>query len=381
MTGIDWATLLEAILFALFADLTAIVAAVIGPTYNNLLVPSLSSGALYPPLLGTAGDSSNYLVLATHFSTYVLVDVVDPAAALFALAVAVAYLSKALLARWAQTLDGLLLRLVVALVAANFTVPIASAVLDVGGALYPVFAGWDGGSWRSWGNLAGWGEISFSWDNGALAFLLSLVEFALVFALVLAVGVRDALLAVLIVILPLLTLLWPLRPFSPLARRAWFLFLELAFLPCVLVVPLELAVGSPNPVLLVGFLGAAVASPYLLSLAGTHLVAFGFPGAGGTVQGSVARGLSSTPDAATTNVRPLGTVTRASERGPHRAVAGAIGGTTRVAGSASGPAAAPLVAAELVGHGALGLVRHFRPGSLEKVDPRPWDAIRPGGPR
>jgi hypothetical protein len=344
---------IQSILFALFGGLTAIVTAVIGPTYDNLLVPELQPAALFPPLSG-AGAGGGFLGNAASFSIFTLVNVVDPAIGLLALGVAVAYLSKALVARWAALFDGLLVRLVIAVVAANFTVPIASAVLAVAGGLYPVLAGWDGGTWQHWVNLAGFGQVSFSWDNGALAFVLSLVEFALVLALVLAIGFRDALLAVLVVLLPIFTLLWPLRPFAAIARRAWLLFLELAFLPCVLVVPLELAVGSPSAVLLVAYLGVALASPFLLSLAGTHLAAFGFPTSAGTVSTGTQRGLASAPQAATAVAGPSTASLRAS--GP---AGTALAGGTRVAGSAAAPAAAPLAAAELVGHAAHHLVRHL----------------------
>jgi hypothetical protein len=374
--AVDIGDLLRLILFALFADLTAIVAAVIGPTYDNLLVPELRPSALYPSVFATGQDPSNYLAPAAHFSTYTLANVVDPAATLLALGVAVAYLSKPLVARWAQAFDSLLPRLVVGVVGANFTVPIAGALLSLGAGLYPVLAGWDGGAWQAWIHLAGFGEFSLSWDNGILAFVLAIVEFAAVFALVLAVGVRDALLAVLLVVLPILTLLWPLRPLSGLARRAWLLFAELVFLPCVLVIPLELAVGSPNPVLLVGYLCAAVASPYLISLAGTHLVAFGFPGAGGTIQGGVGRGVATAPTAAAAHVRPV-----ANALGSTGDLGRALSGSVRVAGSAAAPAAAPLAAAELVGHGALRLLRHLHERSLPSGNPRQWAPIREGGRR
>jgi hypothetical protein len=350
----DWSSVLQAILFALFALVTAIVSAVIGPTYDNLFVPEMSPAALYPAFVGPAAGGSNFLAAAARFSTYLLANVVDPAIALLAIGVALLYLSKSLVARWSATLDGLLPRLVISVVVANFTVPIAGAVVSVAGSAYPVFAGWDGGAWQNWVNLAGWGQISFSWDNGALAFVLSLVEFALVLGLVLAVGVRDALLAVLLVLLPIFTLLWPVPPLAALARRAWLLFVELAFLPCVLVVPLELAVGSSSPVVLVAYLGVAIASPYLLSVAGTHLVAFGFPGAGGTVAGSAQRGLATAPRAASGYLGPSSGAIAGSGAGG-RAVVGA----TRVAGSAAAPAAAPLAAVELVGHGAAHLVRHI----------------------
>ena len=366
--GFEWATAIQSILFAFFAVLTGLVSAIIGPTYDDLLVPMLQPAALYPPLTG--GGPSDFLLGATEFSLYVIANVVDVAVALVALAVAVLLLVRSAVVRWSQRLDALLPRLVVSVVVANFTVPIAGAFLGLAGALYPVLAGWNGGDWSQWVNLAGWGEIQFSWDNGALAFLLSFVEFFLVFGLLLAVGVRDALLAVLLVLLPLFTLLWPLYPLSALARRAWLLFFEVTFLPCVLVVPLQLAVGSPSPVMLVGYLGVALASPFLLSVAGTHLTAFGFPGVGGAVSGGAQRGLSA------------GTASAGSVAGPTARAAGSSGaagraaaGVAGTAGSASFPAAAPLAAAELLGHSALHLLRHLPVGTGGSG----WKPIRPGG--
>ncbi|MFY9716932.1 MAG: hypothetical protein WAK40_03230, partial [Thermoplasmata archaeon] len=297
MYALDLPNIVQTVLFLLFADLTALVAAIIGPTYDNLLVPELALSSLYPSLAGSASNPANFLAVAARFSDYLVANVVDPALALVALAVAVLYLGRTVSLRWHQMFDSLLPRLVLAVVGANFAVPIAGALLGVAGALYPVIAGWDGGAWQHWVNLAGWGELDFSWDNGVLAFVLSLVEFALVFALVLSIGVRDALLAVLLVVLPVFTLVWPFRPLSPLARRAWLLFVELAFLPCVLVIPLELAVHSPSPVMLVAYLGAALASPFLLSLAGTNVAWLGFSSASGTVGSTVQRSLSTAPSA------------------------------------------------------------------------------------
>jgi len=351
--AVDLGSLIQAILFLLFADLTAIISAIIGPTYDNLLVSELQTGALFPSLTGSGGGAV-YLATAARFSGFILSNVVDPAVAVVSLGVAVLYLSRSVVSRWADSLDSLLPRLVVGVVGANFTVPIAGAILGVAGSLYPVVAGWDGGAWEHWVNLAGWGQVSFSWDNGALAFVLSLVEFAAVFALLLAVGIRDALLSVLLVLLPIFTLLWPLRPLSPLARRGWLLFGELAFLPCVLVVPLELAVGSPNPVMLVSYLGVAVASPFLISLAGTQLVAFGFAGASGVVHTNTQRGLASAPSAATASFGPVASGARGA------GTAGtAFSGATRAAASASVPTAAPLVFAELLGHGTSALMGHI----------------------
>ena len=375
MFGSALGDLLRVLLFLLFADLTAVVAAILGPTYDHLLVPELSPGSLYPPVLAESPSAGNYLAPAAKFSTFILTNVVDPAVTLVALGVAVLYLAKPFVARWAAAFDGLVPRLVLAVVAANFTVPIAGALLGLAGAVYPVFAGWDGGAWQHWVNLAGVAEWRFVWDNGVLAFVLSIVEFLIVLALVLAVGVRDALLAVLLVLLPVLTLLSPIRPLAPLARRAWLLFVELAFLPCVLVVPLELAVGSPNAVLLVGYLSAAVASPYFVSLAGTQLVALGFPGASGSVHQSVQRGLAVAPAGAQGHLAPVASAVR-----PASALGRAAQGTTRIAGSAAAPAAAPLAVAQLVGHGGLHLVRHLSGRSVGSgAGASGWKAVRGGG--
>ncbi len=361
----DLSTLIRTLLFLLFADLTALVAAVIGPTYDNLLVPELASGALYPSLTSLTASPSDFLATAARFSGYLVENVVDPLVALVALGVALLYLARAIVPRWNTIFSGLLPRLVLAVVGANFAVPIAGGILAVAGSLYPVVAGWDGGAWQHWVRLAGWGEFQLSWDNGAVAFVLALAEFALVFALVLAVGVRDALLAVLLVLLPLFTLLWPFRPASALARRGWLLFAELAFLPCVLVVPLELAVGSPSPVLLVGYLGVAVASPFLISSGSAQLVAIGFPGAAGIAHAGAQRGLGAAPSAAAGVATPASGALRSG--GP---VARSIASGIRTAGSAAVPLAAPLAVRELLGHGGMHLVRHLGRGHGTGVPPK-----------
>ncbi|MGP8077120.1 MAG: hypothetical protein ACLQD8_04795 [Thermoplasmata archaeon] len=377
MLALNLGNIVQVILFLLFADLTALVAAVIGPTYDQLLVPELSPASLYPPLYGNAAGPGNFLAPAAHFSEFLVASVVDPAMALVGLGVAVLYLARTLSSRWSSLFDGLLPRLVLAVVGANFAVPIGGALLGLAGSLYPVVSGWDGGSWQHWVNLAGFGEVAFSWDNGVLAFVLSLVEFAIVFALVLAIGVRDALLAVLLVLLPVFTLVWPFRPLSPLARRAWLWFVELAFLPCVLVVPLELAVHSPNPVILVGYLGVALASPALLSIAGTNVAWLGFPSPAGTVGPAVQRSVGTAPSAPARFAAPaLPSPTSPSAGAAGRAAAGGL----RAAGTASAPMAAPLVFAELVGHGAAHLTRHMTGGGGRSGGPPRVPPLRPGGP-
>lgn len=345
---------IQALLFTIFAALTGILGAIIGPTYDNLLVPELAPASLYPSL-GAAGGGA-FLGTAAAFSDYLVVNLVDPALGLVGLAVALAYLGRAFLGRWAVTPEPLLARLLLAVVLANFSLPVAGAILDVAAATYPIIAGFDRGAWQHWSSLDGIGGLQFSWDNGALAFVVTFAMFSIVLLLVAAVALRNALLAVLVVLLPLFTLVWPIPPLAPLARRGWLLFGELAFLPCVLIVPLELAVGTPSVLLLLGFLTVALSSPSLVSLAGAHLTQSGFPSGGPALTGGVQRGLSVASSAAGAWFRPLGRLVTGSAT--TREITASVG---RTLGAASFPAAAPLIGAELLGRGAAHLVRHLRP--------------------
>jgi len=372
MLALDWSSIVRQILYYLFGALTAFVAAVIGPTYDQILVPELSPGALFPSMFAAQPTVTNFLAPAAQFSTYIVTEVVDPAVALVALGVAGLYFARALSERYRLQLDGLLPRLVLAVVTANFTVPIGAAVLSVAGATYPVFAGWDGGAWQHWVNLAGYGEVGFSLQNGALAFVLSAVEFALVLALAMAIGVRDALLAVLLVLLPVFSLLWPFRPLSPLARRGWLLFVELAFAPCAMVVPLELAVRSPSPVMLVAYLGVALASPYLLSVAGTNLVGFGFPSTGAVVHQSTQRAVATAPSGPAAFAAPV------ASGGSGLAGRSAASGVRGV-GGASATMAPPIAVAQLLGHGGAHLARHIG-RAVHGAGPGHLPPLRPESP-
>ena len=287
----DWNAVVHAILFALFASLTGVLAAILGPTYDGLLVPSLQPGTLFPSV-GLGAGPAGFLTVAGQFSSAILTWVVDPAVATVALAIGLLYLLRSGVGRLRAQLDLLLPRLVGAVILANFTLPVCGALLASAGALYPLLASLDGGAWQHWINIGGWAEVSWSWDNGVLAFVVTFLLFSLVMILVTVVQVRNALLAVLLVVLPIFTLLGAIGPLSVLARRGWWLFVEMAFLPCVLVVPLELAVGAPSPVVALAYLAVAIGSPYLISLAGAHLGALGFAGAGGAVSGGIQRGLA-----------------------------------------------------------------------------------------
>ena len=344
---------LQAFLFALFAGLNAILAAITGPAYDHLLVPELQTSSLFPPLVG--GGSGSFLGTAASFSGYLLVNLVDPAIALVGLGVALAYLGRAFLGRWATAVEPLLARLVLSVLIANFSLPIAGAILDLAASVFPIIAGYDGGLWEHWVYLAGVGEARFSWDNGVLAFVLSFALFSLVLLLSAAVALRDAMLAVLLVLLPLFTLCWPIPPIASLARRAWLLFAELAFLPCVLVIPLELAVGAPSILLLLGYLTAALSTPALLSVAGSQLQAIGFPSAGGAVTGGMQRGLASASSAGGNWLRPMGGLVPSGS-----GAQAAVGAAGRGLSAGSFPGTLPLLAADFLGKGTAHLVRHLR---------------------
>ncbi|MGI0132843.1 MAG: hypothetical protein ACREDK_07135 [Thermoplasmata archaeon] len=363
--------IVRSFLFGIFGGLTAILAAVTGPTYDNIVVPELAPGALFPALPPDPGGGASYLGQAADFSSYLLLHLVDPAIVLVALGVGVGYLLRAFLGPVGPKLDALVPRLVFAVILANFTLPVAGGILGLAGGVYPVIAGFDGGAWQHWVNLVGGGELAFSWDNGALAFVLSFVLFTLVLLLALLLGLRTALLAVLLVLLPAFTLLWPIPTLRPLARRAWLLFGELAFLPCAIVIPLELGVGSPTVILAVGYLTVAVSSPSLLSVAGSHLTSFGFPSAGGAVSSSTQRGLSLAALGVGSFASPLAEPARALERGR------AAGGIAAAIGRAPFPASIPMVAADVLGRGTAHLA-HYLPKKLHdlKVQRQHFEAFR-----
>ncbi len=350
----DPSQILQSLLFAFFSGLTSLVATVTGPTYDNLLVPALAPAALYPALGPTGGGG--FLGEAATFSGYLLVNLVDPAIALVAVGAALLYLGRALLGRWAVKFEALLPRLVLSVILANFTLPIAGALFDLAGAAYPVFAQFDGGAWQHWVSLAGVGELNFAWDNGALAFVVAFALFSLVLLLAAVVAVRDALLAVLLVLLPVFTLLAPIPALAPLARRAWTMFGQLAFLPCILVIPLELAVGSSNVLLLLGYLTVALSTPSLVSLASAQLSGLGFPSAGGALTGGIQRGLSVASLSVGNLFRPLAGVSGASRASQW---AGRLGRSSQAASRAPFPATVPLFGADLAGRSVAHLFRHL----------------------
>jgi hypothetical protein len=356
--------IVQALLFALFAALTGVLWAITAPTYDFLLVPELAPAAAYPPIFPSGGAPPSFLTLAASFSSYLVANVVDPAIVLVVLALGAVYLARAVTSPTRVRLESLLPRLVVAVVLANVTVPVAGAILDLAGAVYPVVAGFDGGAWRSWANLTGVGGLKFSWDNGLLAFVLSFVLFSLVLLLALAVAARNAMLAVLLVLLPAFSLLAPIPALAPLARRSWLMFAELAFLPVVLVVPLELAVGAPSILVLVAYLAIALGAPSLLNVAGGQLGRLGFPSAGGALTGGIERGLASASVGATSVLRPLATAGRSVSG--QRAVQGATQAIARV----PIPFAAPLLAAEGIGRGAEAMFRHLKDARLAAASRR-----------
>lgn len=338
----------QGLLFLLFAALTALLNAVLGPTYDQLLVPMLAPGALYPSL----SDGGGFLGPAAGFSAYVVANLVDPAIPLLALGLGGIYLARSVLPELARRSEAMLPKFVGSVVLANFSLPVASALLGLAGAGYPVLAGFDGGAWQHWQNLGGPGFLQFSWDNGALAFVLSFVLFSLVLLLVAALAVRDALLAVLVVLLPLFTLLYPLPTLGSLAQRGWLLFGQLAFLPWVVVVPLELAVGASSAPLLVGYLTVALAGPGLLAMAGSSLTSVGLPSAGSVLSYGTQRSLSLGSSGAGTLLAPGGG--RAAPT-----ASGALRGAARAASSVPLPASVPFFVGELAGHGAARLFAHI----------------------
>lgn len=354
--SINWNAVVQAILFALFAAGTAILNLVIQPTYDNLVVPELSAPVLFPSI-AHPGPSAGFLSTAIRFSEFLLGNLVDPAIALLLLGLAGLYLLRSFSARIGGRIEPLLPRIVIALLGANFTLPLAGAALDLGGATFRLISSFDNGAWRQWTNIVPAGGIVFSWDNGVLAFVVTFALFAMVLTLATVVALRDAMIAVLIVLLPIFTLLWALPPLESLARRGWTLLVELAFLPSVILIPLELAVGAPSVLLVLAYLSIAVGSPYLISLSRAQLGGIGFPSAGGALTGGLQRGLA---------VAALTTQGGANAVAPGTSAAGraaqlgtAVRSFASHAGKAPLPGGLALGAGHLVTQGSRHLLRHL----------------------
>ena len=337
----------QPLLFGIFAGLTALLDAALGPTYDHLLVPMLSEDALYPGVPG-----GGFLGSATALSGRIVLGLVDPAIPLIALVLGLLYLGRAVVPTLAARTQALVPKLVVGVLLANFSGPIAGAILGLAGAGYPVIAGADGGAWQQWTALAGPGLLAYSWDNGVLAFVLALVLFSLVLLLSAAVAVRDALLAVLLVLLPLFSLVYPVPGIGQLAQRGWTWFGQLAFLPWVVVVPLELAVGAPSAPLLVGYLVVALAAPGLLSIAGTSLAGLGLPSGGSALSYGLQRNLSLASAAAGSYAAPgLGRSAPSATN--------AVRGAARTATGVPLPVSLPFFAGEMAGHALVRAYRHL----------------------
>ncbi|MDE1819223.1 MAG: hypothetical protein KGJ23_02765 [Euryarchaeota archaeon] len=282
----DYGPIVKAILFAIFGTLTAAVTVVTGPTYDNLFVHEMD-----PTNAFAVWQGGNVFAQASLFSNTLLVELVDPLAVLVILAVGFLYLARAV--HPSPRLAGLAPKLIVGILLANLVLPITSALWQLAAGIYPLFYDYGGGAWRTYANLVGPGAINLSWDNGVLAFIVSWVLFSMVLLLSFLIAFRGALVAVLLVLLPVLTLLWPIPGASSVARKAWVLFAEMAVLPCFVVVPLVLAVGSTSVLLTLGLFAAAIAMPQLLSVSGSAISHAGFPNASFAVGSGLIEGAGS----------------------------------------------------------------------------------------
>jgi hypothetical protein len=283
--------IIKALLFSLFGLLSAAVSMVVEPTYDRIFVPEMAPGTLF-----ASWSAPGLFAQAQTFSAYLLVNLVDPLAVLVIVGVGLLYLLRAVFPSLARRWPDLAPRLVLGVLLANLAVPIADLIFTFGSAVYPIFYTYGGGAWQSYYNIVGPAGLDIAWDNGLLALIGELALLVLTLLLAYLVALRDVLVAVLVVLLPLFTLLWPWPFASSLARRAWRLFVEMVFLPCFLVVPLALAVGSQSVVMVLAFFGVALGMPALLASAGSGLAgALGAPAPSGFIAG----GLSQAPRAPT----------------------------------------------------------------------------------
>lgn len=288
----NYGPIVQAILFALFGALTAAVAVVTAPTYDNLFVPEMSPASAFASWTG-----GNVFAAAVDLSNTLLTELVDPLAVLVIAAVGFLYMVRSVYP--SPKLTGLAPKLLFALLVANLVIPLTSVVWQLAGGVYPVFYEYGGGAWRSYSNLVGPGAVDLSWDNGVLGLVVSWILFGLVLLLAFLIAFRGALVAVLLVVLPPLTLLYPLPGARAIARRAWILFVEMAFLPCFVVIPLVLAVGSGSVLVTLGLFAVALAMPQILSSSGTAISHAGFPNTSFTVAGGLTQGAGTAQETAT----------------------------------------------------------------------------------
>ena len=134
------------------------------------------------------------------------------------------------------------------------------------------------------------------------------------------------------------------------------MFGELVFLPCAMLVPLELAVGAANVLELTAFLALALAMPALLSTAGTQLGQLGFPSAAAAFTGGLQRGFGSL--SAASAAPGQGAIGAANAiKTP---ITSGVGAAVRTAGGTAFPASLPILAGEALGRSGFHLVRHLK---------------------
>ncbi len=340
----DWNSVVQAVLFAIFSVLTEAVNVVIGPAYETLFVPEMAPSSAYAPYLLHA-DTGSLFYRGAEMSEFVLVNIVDPVAILVIITVGLLYLLRATLPEKAYSWTNLAPRLVIGVLLSNAVLPLTWMLWEVAATVYLPIYSYGGGAWQTYANIVPMGGLNFAWDNGMIAFIASMVLLSLVLTLAFLLAFRDALLAVLLVLLPAVTLLWPIPPLAGLAKRAWWLFAEMTFLPTLVVIPLALAVGSGSVLLVIGLFAAAAGMPLLLSQAGGNLSSAGFPHTGSITTGGVANGYDKAGRAAGTSLRAggqgfssgKGAVSGGASAGG-KAAGSSFAGSGATAGAVGGPA-------------------------------------------
>src|SRR5579875_3547477 len=185
----DIGVVVQAVIFALLGTLTAIASTTVSFVYDDLFVPTMSPGQLYPPYVGPGAPSSVFSHGA-DMSQFLLVNLVDPIATLVIFGIGVLYLLRSALPAMGRAWTDLGPRLLFGILLANCVLPLTSALWDLSAAVYPLVSNYDHGAWSHYTNLVGPGAISFAWDNGLVTFLVTLTLFTLIFLLVLIVAVR-----------------------------------------------------------------------------------------------------------------------------------------------------------------------------------------------
>jgi len=266
------------VLSAIFAAFNGLAWLAAQQTYNNLLVPEMSSSFLYPTII--KGNQTGFFMYAYYFSSYILFSIVDPLLVIVLLGIGFLYLSKVFFSQNSERFKDLIPKFILAVILSNFTNYISSIILEFGYSLYSTIYTFDGSKWTNFQNI--FPIYSTPWTNNALLeFILKVIVLFTILAIAIIIGIRTGLLGVLIVLLPIASVLLIFPQTKSLGKKIWIVFIDMAVLPFFVLIPLILAVNVNNInttgfILATGLLFISAGMPYFISEYGNSVFHMGF---------------------------------------------------------------------------------------------------------